>query len=320
MREKKFLVLDTETTTLNFANNYNSKQKQKIAIARPLVYDIGYVIINASGKILKKVNYLVEDVYDVPELFNTAYYSNKRETYEMLLEKGEITIEKWYNILKALESDLQDVECIAAANATFDFKKAIPFTNEFFYHKDYKGDFIKWLDVQQTIFENIVRGVKSDNKNTEYLKPVFTLFKKDYVLTDIWTIACNHFSDSVKFKKFCINNEKTTKSVQFFSTTVETIYSYYKKNAEYVESHTALDDAIVESEILSKLIKAGDFDIELSAFPFKKLGTTIKFVKEKYPKGREKIKQQLQAYITKNNGDTINNSYWIKVKKLYNEL
>ena len=124
----------------------------------------------------------------------------------------------------------------------------------------------------------------------------------------------------MKFKKFCINNEKTTKSVQFFSTTVETIYSYYKKNAEYVESHTALDDAIVESEILSKLIKAGDFNIELSAFPFKKLGTTIEFVKEKYPKGREKIKRQLQAYITENNGDTINNSYWIKIKKLYEEL
>ena len=89
MREKKFLVLDTETTTLTFANKYNSEQKQKIAIARPLVYDIGYVIINASGKILKKVNYLVEDVYDVPELFNTAYYSNKREIYEMLLERGK---------------------------------------------------------------------------------------------------------------------------------------------------------------------------------------------------------------------------------------
>ena len=82
----------------------------------------------ASGKILKKVNYLVKDVYDVPELFNTAYYSNKREIYEMLLEKGEITIEKWYNILKTLESDLQDVECIAAANATFDFPFTISLT------------------------------------------------------------------------------------------------------------------------------------------------------------------------------------------------
>ena len=320
MRERRFLILDTETTTLPIANNYNSEQKQKIAIARPLVYDIGYVIINASGKILKKVNYLVKDIYDNAELFNTAYYSNKREIYEMLLEKGEITIEKWYNILKELEKDLQGVECIAAANATFDFKKAIPFTGEYFYHKDYKKDFEKWLNSQEIIVENIAANIKSDSKNTDFLKPVFTLLKKDYVLTEIWTIACNHFSDSVKFKKFCIDNEKTTKSVQFFSTTVETIYSYYKKNAEYVESHTALDDAIVESEILSKLIKAGDFDIELSAFPFKKLGTTIKFVKEKYPKGREKIKQQLQAYITKNNGDTINNSYWIKVKKLYNEL
>ena len=42
--------------------------------------------------------------------------------------------------------------------------------------------------------------------------------------------------------------------------------------------------------------------------------------KEKYPKGRETIKQQLRAYITENNGDTINNSYWIKIKKLYDEL
>ena len=75
MAKKKFyLTLDTETATLPFANELckNAVQKQKIAIAKPLVYDIGWVISDRQGNVIKKVNYLVQETFFVPNVFNTA--------------------------------------------------------------------------------------------------------------------------------------------------------------------------------------------------------------------------------------------------------
>lgn len=68
MRKKYYLTLDTETATLPFANEIakNAKQKQKIAIAKPLVYDIGWVITDRLGNRVKRVNYLIQETFFVP--------------------------------------------------------------------------------------------------------------------------------------------------------------------------------------------------------------------------------------------------------------
>ena len=87
MKKKFYLVLDTETATLPFADNIckTASEKQKIAIAKPLVYDIGWVIIDRQGNIIKRVNYLVQETFFVPNVFNTAYYKEKRPIYMELL-------------------------------------------------------------------------------------------------------------------------------------------------------------------------------------------------------------------------------------------
>ena len=94
MKKKYYLILDTETATLPFANTLckNEKQKQKIAIAKPLVYDIGWVILDRQGNVIKKKNYLVQETFFVPNVFNTAYYSDKRPIYIDLLEYYRIYV------------------------------------------------------------------------------------------------------------------------------------------------------------------------------------------------------------------------------------
>ena len=76
MRKKFYLTLDTETATLPFANEMakTASEKQKIAIAKPLVYDIGWTITDRAGNVYKKVNYLIQETFFVPNVFNTAYY------------------------------------------------------------------------------------------------------------------------------------------------------------------------------------------------------------------------------------------------------
>ena len=90
MKKKYFLTLDTETATLPFANEIakTPKEKQNIAIAKPLVYDIGWVISDRNGNIIKKENFLVQETFFVPSVFNTAYYKDKRPIYMEMLKNG----------------------------------------------------------------------------------------------------------------------------------------------------------------------------------------------------------------------------------------
>ena len=76
------MILDCETATLPFTSEYsNAEDKKKIAIAKPLIYDIGYQIIDINGNIYKRVNYLISETFFDMQIFATAYYAAKRSIY-----------------------------------------------------------------------------------------------------------------------------------------------------------------------------------------------------------------------------------------------
>ena len=75
------MVVDTETATLPFANEIaagNPERKKRIAIAKPLVYDIGWTICDRAGNIYEKKQFLIAETFAVPAVFNTAHYAEKR--------------------------------------------------------------------------------------------------------------------------------------------------------------------------------------------------------------------------------------------------
>ena len=132
MKKKTFLVLDCETATMAFANeiaNGNADNKKKIAIARPLIYDIGWTICDRKGEIYDKKQFLIAETFAVPSVFNTAYYAEKRPIYLEMLQRGEITIKPWQEVVAILIEDMNKVDSVGAFNSMFDFKKAIPFTD-----------------------------------------------------------------------------------------------------------------------------------------------------------------------------------------------
>ena len=53
-RRKYYLVLDCETATLPYAHNFNGEQRKTIAIAKPLIYDLGWKIIDGNGKVYRR--------------------------------------------------------------------------------------------------------------------------------------------------------------------------------------------------------------------------------------------------------------------------
>ena len=147
--KKIYMVLDTETATLPFVDGLglSAEQKKRVAIAKPLIYDIGWILCDRNGNISAKKQFLVAETFSVPSVFNTAYYREKRPIYLEMIKNREITVMPWAAVLEELLSDLDMVEAVAAYNAMFDFKKAIPFT-DLYISQLYSPNYYQWEKMQ----------------------------------------------------------------------------------------------------------------------------------------------------------------------------
>lgn len=299
-KKKLYLTLDTETATLPFVKDMaeTDKDRQKLAIAKPIVYDIGWCISDRQGNILDKKNYLVQETFFVPQVFNTAYYKEKRPIYMKLYKEGAIQAEIWDNIIEILLEDLRKCDIATAYNAAFDFKKAIPFTERYI-KALYSDDYEKWENRQKYACKNILQGSEDSPKNEEYLSPVFTLRNEDFDIADLWLVSCEKLINTDRYKDYCLQNNFLTNSGTFFKTSAESTFSYLTNDIDFIEEHTALSDAIIEVAILTKILKKGKLEAVMGAFPFRELGETYKYVTAKPSKYKyaKIVIQAIEEYL-----------------------
>ena len=270
-RRKYYLVLDCETATLPYAINFDGETRKKIAIAKPLIYDLGWQVIDRKGKVYRRKSYLISEIFSVPSVFNTAYYASKRPIYIDRLEKGEITLTDWKTAIKDLLIDMEQVESVGAYNSMFDFKKAIPFT-ETYINKLYSKDFYEWESFQNKICDGIASGRKTRNENFDGDNFIFR--NKKYPLFDVWGLSCKYILDNDEYREMCVNNDWITASGKYYKTSAETCYRFFKGNNEFNESHTAIDDSEIESEIFTEILRRtkNKFEIGIIYFPFRMVG------------------------------------------------
>lgn len=319
MKKKYYLTLDTETATLPFANEIctNAKTKQKIAIAKPLVYDIGWVITDRQGNIIKKENFLVQETFFVPNVFNTAYYCNKRPIYMDLLDRNLINVARWNDIMELLENDLELCDLTTAYNACFDFKKAIPFTEKYIENL-YSPNYNNWEKWQRKSCNDILNG-KNESENPEFLKPYFELRGRQYPIVDLWGVACDRLINIDKYRNFCLERGLLTPSAMYFKSSAETSFQYLMNNYDFIEEHTALSDALIESQILTKALKKGKLEPMIKAFPFRELGYTYEYVLQKKPKYTTLLADAFYKYLEDNNFGK-GNGYWNNINNIYETL
>lgn len=277
-RRKYYLVLDCETATLPYASNLPENLKKQVAIAKPLIYDLGWTIVDKKGNVYARENYLITEIFSVPEIFNTAYYAHKRPLYIDKLNKGEIVLTDWRTAASRLEFALSIGEAVGAYNAMFDFKKAIPFT-ELYINQLYSPNFHKWLDFQNECCERIVNNTVI-GKGKEIESDVFRFRGQAYPLFDLWGLSCNYLLNNDEYKAACLRNGWQTESGKYFKTSAETTYRFITGNHDFDEAHTAIDDADIESEIFALIVKKAKnkVDIGIEYFPFRNLGTVKRFV------------------------------------------
>lgn len=275
-RRKYYLVLDTETATLPYASTIkDADAKQKVALAKPLIYDIGWTVVDKQGRIYKKKSYLISEIFSVPAVFNTAYYAEKRPIYLERLHGGAIDLVTWETAMADLVHDMELVEGVGAYNAMFDFKKAIPFT-ELYVQKLYSPDFSNWERFQSHCCDEIASG-KVRSSNREFEPDVFKFRGKEYKLFDVWALACEHLLNNDEYKMFCMNNGQLTASKKYYKTSAEVAFQFCASQIDFEEEHTALADAEIESFLFGEAVRKnkGKFDYGITAFPFRILGRVL---------------------------------------------
>lgn len=270
-RKKYYLILDCETATLPYATKYTGKVRTDISIAKPLIYDLGWQIIDRRGIVYRKKSYLISEIFSVPSIFNTAYYATKRPLYLEKIEKKEISIVNWETAIADLLQDIEQVECVGAYNSMFDFKKAIPFTEEYIKNL-YSSNYYKWEEYQNRSCDCIAAGEKK--KNPFFDGDNFVFRGKRYPLFDVWGLSCKHILNNDEYREYCLDNNFITASRKYYKTSAEICYRFYKKDNDFIESHTAIEDAIIESEIFSEILRRTKNKIEMGIiyFPFRQIG------------------------------------------------
>ena len=273
-RRKYYLILDCETATLPHAIDYIGEKRKRISIAKPLIYDLGWQVVDKIGRVYAKKNYLISEIFSVPSVFDTAYYKDKRPIYLEKLDKGEILLTDWRTAVRELVEDMDAVEGVGAYNAMFDFKKAIPFT-ELYINELYSPDFHKWLDFQNSRCDGIAQGGLKPPANSEFDPEIFRFRGKAYPLFDLWGLSCKHILNTNEYKDTCLENGWATASGKYFSTTAENAFRFFTGQNEFDEAHTALDDAEIESLLFAEIAKRtkNKWENGITYFPFQLLGT-----------------------------------------------
>lgn len=320
-KELRYMVFDCETATLPFAEeiaNGDNEKKKRIAIAHPLIYDMGWTITNRKGNIIDKKQFLVAETFAVPAVFNTAYYAEKRPLYLSMIANEETVVKPWDDIMKIFVADLQKVNAVGAYNAMFDFKKAIPFT-ELYIKKLYSPCYYEWEKAQRFLCAKIANEPYKKDEEKDFDTDNFSFRDENYPLFDLWGLATVHLLNTAKYKKKCLENDMLTASGTYFKTSAEASYRYLMDEYSFDEAHTALDDAIIETFILSKIAKRSAITIGIIFFPFRELGTTDKFVLRKKNPDHDELTTVINALVRGIEGKTPSR-YTERIEKIISEL
>ena len=276
-RRKYYMVCDCETATLPCASQYEEEQRKNIAITKPLIYDLGWKIVDRYGIVYNRMNFLISEIFSVPSVFDTAYYAEKRPIYLEKLRKGEIVLTDWQTAMTAFIDDLAVVEAVGAYNSMFDYKKAIPFT-ELYISQLYSPNFHNWLKWQSKSCEWLAEGGKVEGQQA-FEESVFRFRGKAYPLFDLWGLSCQHILNCDEYKQMCIDNNWQTASGKYFKTSAETAYRFLSGKTDFDEAHTAIDDCDIEAELFAEIVRRtkNKWEMGIEFFPFRLLGRVENF-------------------------------------------
>lgn len=190
------------------------------SIAYPIFYDIGLAVVDKTGKVYEEESYVNYDVYvGESEKMANCYYADKLPQYEEELKAGTRTMSNTFGIRKRIYELLKEygIDTVCAHNMPFDYRAM-----------------------------NNTLALVTNGRQRKYLP-------KDTIYWDTLAMARDVMTNRKGYQKFCADNDFLTKRGDP-RMTAEALYAYISDDPDFVEAHTGLEDAKIESEILSYLL------------------------------------------------------------------
>lgn len=181
------------------------------------VYDCGFAVVDKRGKVYESWSYINGDIFNFErELMASAYYAWKLPRYAEDIMNGSRIIESWFNIKRKVWDLIEkyEIEEVYAHNMRFDL-----FT-----------------------LNNTERWVTKSKFRY--------FFPYDVKICDTMKMANTVICAMPTYKKFCIENGYTTKTGRPRKT-AEILYKFISKDLGFEESHTGLEDVLIEKEIMA---------------------------------------------------------------------
>lgn len=201
-----YIVFDCETTN---------------TMDDPIVYDLGWSVINDRFEVLAERSFVNADVFiEEKELMKEAYFANKIPQYVAEIADGTRELRRFETIRRAFALDCKmfDVTEIYAHNARFDYK-ALQTTQRYLTKSKYRWFFPFGVEICDTL-----------------------------------KMARQTFGKCEEYKEFCHENGFVCKNGQL-RMTAEVLYRFITKDLQFEEEHTGLADVRIEREIFRHCVQ-----------------------------------------------------------------
>lgn len=204
--------LDTETCN-GIVNG------DKLDLSQSIVYDLGWAITDKKGRIYKTRSFVIAEVFcGMSDVMTSAYYAEKIPNYWKEIKSGQRTLASFWTVWKTFKQDAKEynVKNFFAHNARFDLNA----------------------------LNNTVRYL-SKSKYRYF-------FPYNAEIWDTLKMARQTIGKQVNYKRYCVNNSfMTAHKVPQVRLTAEILYRYISGNIEFSESHTGLEDVLIETKIMA---------------------------------------------------------------------
>ena len=189
-------------------------------IETPICYDFGFAVIDDKGNIYEKGSYVVADTFLDKDLMASAYFADKIPMYQEQINNGSRLLRRW----KTIRNIVKDIM------AQYEITKVIAHNVKF--------DYLSTTTTQRYLTSSKYR----------YFFPYGTRY------IDTLKMARETFGKDKNYIEFCKTNNYVCKngSPRF---TAEIVYRFINGDNEFIESHTALEDVLIEKDIFAKCVE-----------------------------------------------------------------
>ena len=203
-QKRKYLIIDTETAN---------------TIDEPIAYNIGYAVIDNTGKVYEKADIVINEVFfGMRDLMKSAYYYDKIQQYFISLSTGQACALPFLQVRRQIYNICQkyNIKTAIAFNAAFD-RRALNITTRFLTKSKYR--YFLPYGIEWNCIQNMAVTALCTPKYFDYA-----------------------------IKKGGVSDKGNVR------TNAEIFYRFISGQDDFIEEHTALADCMIEKEIFSACI------------------------------------------------------------------